>query len=356
MKGIILCGGKGSRLRPITLSLPKQLIPIVNKPILFYIIDSFIESDIYDIGIIVNNNEEVFKEALKYYNDEDINITYINQQEPLGLADAVLKAEEFVKDDNFLMVLGDNFYNIDIRGFIDSYLLSKTNCKLMLKEVKDPQRYGIAYIEDDKIKNLIEKPKNPLSNLAITGIYLFDNNIFKACKSITPSLRGELEITDAIRWLLYNGYDIGYEIIKKGWEDLGKPEDIIQANKNKLKTIEFNIQGFVENECEIIGDIKLGKNSKIINSIIIGPVTIGENTVIKNSIIGPYVSINDECYIENSQIQSSIILDRCQIENITNGIYNSIIGSDSVFENRNKSKKGYSLILGKDSKIILNEK
>jgi len=356
MKALVLCGGTGSRLWPITLSLPKQLIPICNKPVLFYILDSLIEASIRDIGIIVNHNETIFKEALVAYSHKDINITYINQNQPIGLANAVLEAKDFIANDNFLMILGDNFYDLNLSNFIDNFLLKNLNCKLLLKEVKEPNRFGVAEVTEDKITNLIEKPKNPPSNLAITGIYLFDNKIFDGCKAITPSWRGEYEITDAIKWLLDNGYNIGYQVIPKGWQDLGKPEDILEANRNTLRTKDGCILGHIDENCKVTGTINLGNNSAIIDSVIRGPVIIGENSIIKNSNIGPYTSIGSEVYIENSKIQNSIILDSSYIKNIMSGINESIIDSDSKIEGSSILNEGHSFILGKNSRIILNHK
>lgn len=353
MKGLILCGGTGSRLWPITLSIPKQLIPIGNKPVLFYILDSLVQANIRDIGIIVNHNEAVFKEALTVYNNKHINITFINQNQPIGLANAVLEAEHYIDYDSFLMVLGDNFYDINLNHFVNDFLSRNLNCQLLLKEVNDPHRFGVAEVNEVKIVSLVEKPKDPPSNLAITGIYLFDKRIFDGCKAISPSFRGEFEITDAIKWLLDHGYSIGYQITQKGWQDLGKPEDILESNRNILNVKDAYILGEITEGCKVTGTIDLGKNSKIIDSIVRGPVTIGENSIIKNAEIGPYASIGKEVYIENTRIQNSIIFDQCFIKHINNIIDESIVGSGSKIESSIASKVGHHLILGKNSKVAL---
>lgn len=353
MKGLILCGGTGSRLWPITLSTPKQLIPIGNKPVLFYIIDSLVQANIMDIGIIVNHNEAIFREALAAYCNKNINITFIDQKQPIGLANAVLEAEHYIDNDNFLMVLGDNFYDINLTQFLDDFISRNLNCKLLLKEVNDPHRFGVADVNEEKIVNLVEKPKNPPSNLAITGIYLFDNRIFDGCKAISPSWRGEFEITDAIKWLLDHGYNIGYQITQKGWQDLGKPEDILESNRNVLNIKYAYILGDINNGSKVTGTIDLGKNSKIIDSIINGPVTIGEDSIIKNSEIGPYTSIGKEAYIENARIQNSIVFDQCFITDVKNVIDESIVGSGSELGSAVTSRVSHQFILGKNSKVIL---
>lgn len=355
MRGLILCGGLGSRLWPVTLSLPKQLIPLAGKPILFYIIDSLIKANIDEIGIVVGNNEELFRNILdKEYSNKSLKFQYIKQNKPLGLSHAVLTSEDFLGDDDFIMVLGDNFYEIDILKLIDNFLRKGSNCHILLKEVEEPKRFGIADVSNGVIKNVIEKPKNPPSNLAITGIYIFDKNILKACKQIKPSWRGEYEITDAIKWLLNNKLKITYDITEGKWEDLGKLKDILKANKYKLDLIECDIKGEVIN-CNINGKGVIGEKSKVINSNIIGPVYIGKNVLIEDSIIGPYTAIYDGVKIVSSNIENTIILDNCKIKNFDSKIKSSIIESECIIEKVQKDAKEYQIILGRKSKIVIEK-
>lgn len=353
MKGLILCGGKGTRLHPITYTLPKQLIPIANKPLIVYTIESFIKAGINEIGIVVNEeNKVIFENILtSYFHNK---FSFIIQKNPMGIAHGLLFAEEFIKDENFIMVLGDNSFHFELRKFIDDFRTKKYNTKILLKEVKHPEKFGVAYIGNGKIINLEEKPKLAFSNWAITGLYAFDHNIFKACKEISPSNRGEYEITDAIKWLLQNGYEVGYEILEGNWRDLGNPIDVIEENIDRLLLIENNIKGEII-DSHTSGRINLEKNAAIYNSIVRGPVIIGENTIIKNSYIGPYTSMGKGVNIDKSNIENSIILDRCNIIGVEKPMDYSIIGEGSIITNEKGIKKTNRLIVGRSSKVYLSD-
>ncbi|WP_066497421.1 glucose-1-phosphate thymidylyltransferase [Abyssisolibacter fermentans] len=353
MKALILCGGIGSRLFPITFSLPKQLIPLVNKPLLFYIIDSLIKADINEIGILVNDNMELFKESLKKYETEKIKLEYIKQEKPIGLANAVSSSREFIKDDDFIMILGDNLYDLDIKLLINEFKLNNSNCNLLLKQVDNPMRFGVAKTNNDYVVDVVEKPKIPTSNLAITGIYIFDKNIFAACENIKPSWRGEYEITDAIRWLIQKGYKVTYKMHEGFWKDLGNPQDVIYGNQYLMKGIMHYINGEIDAKSEISGNIIIGENSRIINSFIKGPVIIGNNTIIKNSYIGPYSSICNNVNIINSKLKNSIILEGCIISNIHTIIDSSIVAQDTIIKKSFKSKQSNKFLLGKNSQVEL---
>lgn len=226
MKGLILCGGRGIRLNPITYTIPKQLIPIGNKPLLAYTIDLLLKSGINEIGILVNEfNKPIFERTLKNYFKEDFH--YIIQAKPKGIAHALLFSEEFINEEKFIMVLGDNYFDLNLMDFIKDFETEKTNCKIMLKEVEDPENFGVAYIANERIIELEEKPKLAFSNWAVTGLYAFDKNIFRAIKKIKPSNSGEYEIIDAIKWLLHNNYAVGYDKLKSKWRDIDKPSDLI---------------------------------------------------------------------------------------------------------------------------------
>lgn len=354
MKALILCGGMGSRLWPVTLSIQKQLIPIANKPILFYIIDSLIESNMLDIGILISQKEDIYKEALNLYDKKDrVKITFIRQENPIGIANAVVSSRKFIEDEKFVMILGDNMYQLRLSDFSEGFISQKYNCKILLKEVENPSQFGVANISDGKIIDLVEKPNNPPTNLAITGIYAFDSNIFKACESIKPSWRGEYEITDAIKWLLDNGYSVDYDILDGEWRDLGTPEDILKENINKLMDIKDSVLGEVISS-DITGKIVLGKDSIIVNSMIRGPVSIGDGVIIENSYIGPYTSLGNNISISNSHIENSIILDEANISNIKTIIDSSIIERGTVIKKSNQLRRANSFLLAKNSLVVLD--
>ncbi|SHH61414.1 glucose-1-phosphate thymidylyltransferase [Sporanaerobacter acetigenes] len=353
MKTLILCGGTGSRLWPVTLSVQKQLIPIANKPILFYIIDSLVEVGIVDIGILSNQKEDTFNEALRFYEKrEKIKYTYIDQDKPIGLANAVVSAKEFIDNEKFIMILGDNMYKFSLKKFLDKFNSENVNCSILLKEVENPSQFGVADVLNGKIVDLVEKPKNPPSNLAITGIYAFDSSIFKACENIKSSWRGEYEITDAIKWLLDNSYNVTYDILEGDWKDLGTPEDILKENMNRLIGIKENVVGEIISS-DISGKIILEENSKIINSIIRGPVSIGDGVMIENSYIGPYTSLGNNVSISNCQIENSIILDESNISDIDSIIDSSIVEKGSVIKKSTQLRKVSSFLLAKNSLVIL---
>lgn len=351
MKALILCGGKGTRLKPITDSIPKQLIPIGNKPLMFYTIELLLKLGIKEIGIVVNEeNKDIFKQLLE--DEFKSNFHYILQQNPKGIADGLLKAEEFIKDEKFIMVLGDNSFRLDLESFINEFLNSDYNCKLLLKEVDNPERFGVAYIANNKIINVEEKPKTAFSNLAISGVYAFDNNIFDACRKVQLSKNGEYEITDAIKWMIYNGYNISYEIVDGYWKDIGNYEDVIEENINRLKFIKKDIKGHIENS-SILGEVIIEKGAVLYNSIVRGPIIVGANSMIKNSYIGPYTSIGEGVNVDKSNVECSIILDNCHISSVETAIDYSIVGEGSIITRKRGLKESNRFITGKNSIIYL---
>lgn len=354
LKGLILCGGKGTRLYPITYTIPKQLIPIGNKPLIVYTLELLIDSGIDEIGILVNeDNKLVFERGLSKYFDKDFK--YIIQYNPRGIAHGLTFCEEFINGERFVVVLGDNSFRFNLKDFVHEFKNSKLNSKILLKEVDNPERYGVAYIGNNKIINLKEKPKIAFSNWAITGLYAFDNTIFKACKEIKASKRGEYEITDAIKWMLDNGYNVGYQILEGKWRDVGRAEDVIEENIDVLSSIDEYIKGEIVSS-NVSGKIILEEGAAIYNSTVRGPIVVGENSIIKNSYIGPYTSIGRGVNIDRSNIENSIILDYCNILGVGGPIDNSIIGEGSIIAMEKGIKKINRLIVGKGSKIYLPSK
>ncbi|MEJ2747315.1 MAG: glucose-1-phosphate thymidylyltransferase [Anaerolineae bacterium] len=328
MKGLILSGGTGSRLRPLTYSNAKQLIPVANKPILFRVIESIRDAGINEIGIVVGSTANQIKEAVGRGGRWGVDITYIQQDAPLGLAHAVKVSQDFLGDDRFVMFLGDNVIEGGISPLIAQFAESEWNSQIVLTRIEDPRQYGVAELgEDGRIINLVEKPKNPPSNLALVGIYMFDANVFKAVNAIKPSWRGELEITDAIQWLVKNDYRVHPYVHRGWWIDTGKREDMLEANDLVLEEIEYGIEGYVDRESQVGRRVMVERGAEIINSVVRGPSIIGENARIVNSYIGPFTSIGSSVTVENSEIEHSMVLSNSQIRDIDTRIQDSLIGS-----------------------------
>ena len=353
MKGLILSGGHGVRLRPITYSQQKQLIPVANKPILFYCIDDLINAGIHDIAIIVGPNKEQVMETVRKV-DWDARIEFIFQDEPRGLAHAVKISEHFMGNDNFIMYLGDNLLKGGSAEFVKDFTESKVDASLLLTEVEDPTQYGVALIDEQKkiIVKLLEKPKNPPSNLSIVGIYGLTQRIFEAIDHIKPSWRGELEITDALHWLIEKGYKVRYAMVSGWWKDTGKPEDILEANRLILDTIENENYGVIESGT-IKGLVKIGKNSVIRdNTVIKGPVIIGNDCVVSASYIGPYTSIGNASIISSTEIEDSIVMDGSTLDHIE-GVSKSLIGKNVIIKKNDSLPVGKKFILGDSSHVML---
>lgn len=354
MKGLILSGGKGTRLRPITHTSAKQLIPIANKPILYYAIENLVEAGITDIGIIVGDTKNEIIEAVGDGKKFNAKITFIEQDKPLGLAHAVLTAEEFIKDEPFVMFLGDNFITGGIKDLVNDFNAKKPNSLILLTPVKNPQDFGVANLKDKKVVKLEEKPKNPKSDLALVGVYIFDKNIFTASKEIKPSWRGELEITDAIQKLIDKGLKVIPHLVKGWWKDTGKLEDILEANRIVLEGIDSSIKGSVDKTSNITGRVILEKGAVVKdNSVIRGPVIIGKNSKIINSYVGPFTSIYDDCIIQSSEVEHSIILENSAIIDLDSRLESSLIGKDVKIYRIDSKPKVHKIMVGDHSLVGL---
>ncbi len=344
LKALILSGGTGSRLRPLTYTNAKQLLPLANKPILIHVIEKIVKVGIKEIGIIVGDTHEEIKKEIGNGEKWKVKITYIHQASPLGLAHAVNMARGFIGEDDFLMILGDNVFSMELDTFVDAFYQSRSlnpdqpltkgnqaaNASLLLYKVKNPSQFGVAVVKDKNIIKLVEKPKEFVSDLIITGIYLFDKQIFTAIDKIEPSPRGELEITDAIQKLLDMGGRVTYEKIKGWWKDTGNKEDMLEANRLMLSEIKSTSKKSIKQEnAKLEGKLLAEEGVEIINSTITGPVSIGEGTVICNSHIGPNTSIGQGVVIEGCQVENSIIMDETQMINIPKKISASLIGKGS---------------------------
>ena len=353
MKGIILHGGHGTRLRPLTHTGPKQLLPIANKPMSEYCLESIKDAGITEIAIIIggvgsNKVKEYYENGEKF----GVKITYIQQDEPRGIAHAIGLCKEFIDNEKFLVFLGDNIIQKSIKDFVENFKNSDYDSTVLLCEVDNPSRFGIADVKDGKIIKITEKPKNPTSNLAVTGIYLLTPLIFEIIDNLKPSWRNELEITDALDDLLKQNQNISYERITDYWKDTGTPDDIIHANGEIIKKMEKKFEGKKEKDVVLDGKIIVGKNSDIESNVkIIAPVIIGSNCkILENSIIGPNVSIGDDSIISISSIKNSIIMEKCRINSFTK-IKNSIIANNSDIKDEEGDEKIF--LLGEGSKISL---
>jgi glucose-1-phosphate thymidylyltransferase len=352
MKGLILSGGTGSRLFPLTYSNAKQLIPLANKPILFRVIEAICDAGINEIGIVVGSTADRIKDAVGNGDRWGIEITYIQQDQPLGLAHAVKVSEPFLGDDRFVMFLGDNVIEGGISPLIAQFADSEWNSQIVLTKIDHPEQYGVAELgEDDRIVRLVEKPKVPPSNLALVGIYMFDSNIFKAVNEITPSWRGELEITDAIQWLVDQKYAVHPYVHRGWWIDTGAPGDLLEANDLVLEEIKYGIDGYVDRESTVGRRVKIERGAEIINSVIRGPSIIGENARIVNSYIGPFTSVNHGVLIEDSEIEHSVILENSHVKDIGTRIQDSLIGRDVTISRSPIKPKALKLTLADHSKV-----
>jgi glucose-1-phosphate thymidylyltransferase len=351
MKALILSGGKGTRLYPITYTSAKQLVPVANRPVLFRAIDAIVEAGIKDIGIVVGDTASEIEAAVGDGSSWGAQISYIQQEAPLGLAHAVLVSEDYLGDERFVMFLGDNVLEGGIAELVRQFAGSDWNSQIVLTRVQDPQHFGVAELRDGHVVRLVEKPKDPPSNLALVGIYMFDHHIFEAVKNIEPSWRGELEITDAIQYLVEHGYMVRPYVHEGWWIDTGKREDMLDCNRLLLETMEPSMLGTVDQKSTLSGRVVVERGAQIINSTIRGPAIIGENCRIVDAYIGPYTAIYHDVVVENSEIEHCIILENCRIQNIGARIEDSLIGRNVEITRSPLRPKAYRMTLGDYSQV-----
>jgi len=351
MKGLILSGGKGTRLRPLTFTQAKQLVPVANKPVLFYGIEALKEAGIKDIGIVVGDTKDEIEEAAGDGSRWGLRITYIEQEAPLGLAHAVKISEDFLRDEPFVMYLGDNILKSGIKSLVEEFKEKKPNSLILLTEVPDARLFGVAELKDGKVVRLVEKPKKPMSNLALVGVYMFDFHVFEAVNAIKPSWRNELEITDAIQYLVDKGYEVHPHLVSGWWKDTGKIEDILEANRLILESIVSKIQGKVDETSKISGPVTIEEGVVVQNSIIRGPAIIGAETEIIDSYIGPFTAIQERCKIIKTEIEHSIVLEGSEIRDVGSRIDESLIGRDVKIYKCPPKPSAYRLMVGDKSEI-----
>ncbi len=355
LKGLVLSGGRGTRLRPLTHTAAKQLVPVANRPILFYVLDNLRAAGVSQIGIVISpETGQAVQQAVGDGSRWGVSIEYILQSEPLGLAHAVRVAQSFLGQDPFIMYLGDNLIGSTISKFCEQFQTSVGDAMILLKEVASPSSFGIAEVDSSgRVTNLVEKPKDPKSNLALVGIYIFSHRIHQAIDRIQPSWRGELEITDAIQALLNDGGNILSSRIDGWWLDTGKKDDLLTANTVVLDDwIRRIIYGEIDAESIVTGRVQLGKGSKIVRSKVRGPVVIGEKVQIEDSFVGPFTSIGDGCRISSSVLEHCVFLESATVRNVDR-LEDSLIGKNSAVIKDAGIHKAYRLMIGDDSEVLL---
>jgi glucose-1-phosphate thymidylyltransferase len=357
MKGLILSGGKGTRLRPLTYTSAKQLVPVANKPVLFYAIESIVAAGITEIGIIVGETGAEIRAAVGDGSRFGARLTYIPQEAPLGLAHAVMIAEEFLQGSPFVMYLGDNLIAGGIAALVSEFReLQRLGCnsEILLAEVPNPEQFGVAELTPEgKVRRLVEKPREPKSNLALVGVYMFDASIFESVRRIKPSARGELEITDAIQDLIERGLDVHPHIVRGWWKDTGKLEDMLEANRIVLEGLETR-NGKLQEVGEgsrIEGRVELGEGVELIDSLVRGPVVIGGGTRLENAFVGPYTSIGERCTLVCCELENSIVLADSEIRDIPLRIDGSLIGRNVRIVKTDFKPKAYRFMLGDNSEV-----
>jgi glucose-1-phosphate thymidylyltransferase len=353
MKALVLSGGSGTRLRPITYTSAKQLVPLANKPILFYGLEAIAAAGISEVGIVVGETHEAIREAVGDGSQFGLAVTYLRQESPKGLAHAVLIARDFLGDEPFVMYLGDNLVVGGIRDFVGAFESQRPTALVLLTAVDEPQHFGVAELDGDgRLVRLVEKPKDPPSNLALVGVYLFDPAIHEAVRSITPSWRDELEITDAIQWLLEHGHAVAPHVLETPWIDTGKMQDLLEANRIVLEALEPEVHGFVDADSRLVGRVRVEAGAEVVRSTIRGPVVIGAGARIVDSYVGPFSSIDVDCEVLGSEIEHSVLLAGARVEGVRR-IDESLIGRRARVVCSDAQPRAVRLHVGDSSEVQL---
>lgn len=368
VKGLILSGGAGTRLRPITHTSAKQLVPVANKPILYFGIEDLAAAGITEIGIIVGSTADEIRAAVGDGSSMGVEVTYIPQDEPLGLAHCVLIAREFLGDDDFVMYLGDNLLRQGVTEFVEAFeddrrrsdqpplggTIQPASAQILLARVPDPERFGVAEIgPGGEVVRLVEKPTVPPSDLALVGVYLFDSTIHEAVAAIEPSARGELEITDAIQWLIDNGHRVRHEVVDGWWIDTGKLDSLLEGNRLVLDTLEPQVLGSVDDTSRLSGRIVIEEGATVVDSVIRGPAIIGRNTSLRGCYVGPYTSIYHDCEIVDAEIEHSILLAHCHVEGVPH-MTDSLIGKRVQITRSHSKPRANRFMLGDHSVVEID--
>jgi glucose-1-phosphate thymidylyltransferase len=373
MKALVLAGGRGTRLRPITHTSAKQLVPVANKPVLFYGLEAIRDAGITEVGIVVSdpremlqpdrrtgerltvmvNSQAEIRAAVGDGSAFGLRVTYIEQESPLGLAHAVQIAEPFMGNDPFVMYLGDNLIKNGITRFVRDFERESPDAQILLAHVKTPADFGVAELSGERVVSLEEKPQQPKSDLALVGVYLFDRSIFTAVNAIRPSARGEFEITDAIQHLISTGCNVRSYVIEGWWKDTGKVEDLLEANRIVLADLVTEIEGTVDKATRIEGAVRIGRGTVVERSRLRGPLVIGADAHITDAYVGPFTALGDGVHVEHAEIEHSIVLDRSRIENLPRRVESSLIGRDVVVVASGSRPRANRLMIGDSSRLEL---
>jgi glucose-1-phosphate thymidylyltransferase len=373
MKALVLAGGRGTRLRPITHTYAKQLVPVANKAVLFYGLEALRDAGIREVGIVVSdpremlqpdhrtgeqltvmvNSQAEIRAAVGDGSAFGLEVTYIQQEAPLGLAHAVKIAQPFIGRDSFVMYLGDNLIKDGITSFVREFQAEKPDAQILLAHVKTPWEFGVAELEGDRVVKLEEKPKRPKSDLALVGVYLFDEKVFEAVNAIRPSARGELEITDAIQHLIDSGKRVRSHVITGWWKDTGKVEDLLEANRIVLADLTSGIDGTLGRETVVEGHVRIGHGTVVERSRLRGPLVIGAGARIEDSYVGPFSALADGVVLRHCEIENSIVLERSRLEDLPHRIESSLIGRDVVVTTSAVRPRAHRLMLGDSSRVEL---
>jgi glucose-1-phosphate thymidylyltransferase len=354
VKALLLSGGSGTRLRPITHTSAKQLVPVANKPVLFYGLEAIAQAGITEVGIVVGDTAEEIREAVGDGSAFGLDVTCLPQSAPLGLAHAVLIAREFLGEEDFVMYLGDNFVLGGITALVDAFRVERPDAHILLTPVANPTAFGVAELDaSGRVVGLEEKPRQPKSDLALVGVYLFTPAVHEAVRAIKPSGRGELEITDALQWMIDAGRDVRSTTISGYWKDTGNVSDMLEVNRSVLETLERRIDGAVDGRSELIGRVRVEAGAKVTGSRIVGPVVIGAHTVITDSYVGPFTSIAEDCRIEDSEIEYSIVLRDSSVRGVRR-VEASLIGRNVEVTPAPRKPAAHRLVLGDHSKVQIS--
>jgi glucose-1-phosphate thymidylyltransferase len=352
LRGLILAGGAGTRLAPITHTSAKQLVPVGNKPVLFFALEAMRDAGIREVGIIVGDTQDEIRAAVGDGSAFGLEVTYVPQDAPRGLAHAVLIAEDFLAGEPFVMYLGDNLLADGITGLVEEFSREAPDALILLQHVDDPRQFGIAELDSDgHVTRLVEKPSAPRSDLALVGVYMFTDTIWESVKAISPSPRGELEITDAIQHLVDRGLTVQPHIVTGWWKDTGRREDMLDANRLVLDTIESRCDGTLEEDVVLEGRVIVEEGAVLARCLVRGPVIIGKRARITDAFIGPYTSISDDAVIEHAEIEYSIILERARVVNLGARMESSLVGRDALITRSDQKPRAHRFMVGDSSQI-----
>jgi len=349
MRALVLSGGKATRLRPITHTSAKQLIPIAGQPILFHALASIAAAGITDVGIVVGTTGDEVRAAVGDGDRWGMRVTYIDQPEPLGLAHAVMTATSFVEGEPFLMYLGDNVLLEGVTRFVRGFERTRPDAQIFVAQVPEPEHFGVVELDGDRAIRLVEKPTTFVSDLALVGVYLFDDSVLEACASLAPSWRGEYEITEAIQWLIDHGRTVRAEHVEGWWKDTGRPEDLLEANRVLLGALEPRVDGEIDEASTITGPVVVGAGARVVGSNVTGPCWIGTGGVVEASTIGPNVSLEPDCRVVRSVVTDSIVMQGSKVTDV-DGLTGSILGRDVEVRHPGAAKV-HRLVVGDNSLV-----